>query len=522
MSAPIITNQSQVTKLVPLPSTSSSPPQLATGTVSLFADASWSSTRLDIELNEYVAGARQIVPSALFDQATWVAFNLPVGTVMTLMDNMTAVPQGSTVADLSNCGSTLDLVGSGATVAVDLGQVGFNDVVSSFFYRSVDLTYGAIEMFDGINYSGARQTIFLAEWNSGQINSIGDWYMNDRLSSISWKTINDRQKVSLFSNIDGSGDQYNNIKGWGSVSQIDDLRTVRFNDAASSFQWNGILPQQEIIEPFKIIANAGSKSSPGLVAESNGINNSSVPQPVTVTLSRATAQTLTTETSDKYATGISSTFSVGTEVGAEGVKATESWSVTVSLSYEHTTKITKSITETVALEISQTMNAPPMTKYTATLVVTMGNIPPTVYTTTAKRWYDVPVNNSKQDPANNNWYLREESVSVTITGSLASTSSLNMQTSAILSSVGGLAEGQARFKDAVAKLTTAEQSSDTPVSSTRTIAASRLQKYYPDLSTQAFNKALRLFRTPENVDLFLGLEGERRNIWLMDEIDKVE
>jgi hypothetical protein len=62
------------------------------------------------------------------------------------------------------------------------------------------------------------------------------------------------------------------------------------------------------------------------------------------------------------------------------------------------------------------------------LLVNIGQIPPTVYHTTAERWYNVPMTGAQQDPLNNNWYKRVEPVTVSIAGSLASSTRVNIET----------------------------------------------------------------------------------------------
>src|SRR5579863_940813 len=65
-------------------------PELPTGLVRLYEDASWNSQSLDLPTSQYRQNARQsIAGTYMQDAATWVAFNLPVGTVMTLMNNDT-------------------------------------------------------------------------------------------------------------------------------------------------------------------------------------------------------------------------------------------------------------------------------------------------------------------------------------------------------------------------------------------------------------------------------------------------
>ena len=155
---------------------------------------------------------------------------------------------------------------------------------------------------------------------------------------------------------------------------------------ASSFRWDGIVPVKEIIAPFNVVAGSASSSS-GLTSVVNGTNNSSLPQPVTVTLNNTDAQTVKVATTDQLVVGISSTFS---ETASEGVKdissSTTTWSLTVNYSYTHSDTKTTSETKTIAFSILQTVNAPPNSSYAATLLVNIGKTPPTLYHTTAQRW----------------------------------------------------------------------------------------------------------------------------------------
>ena len=420
-----ITPATQVNLLTKLPAPSGAIPQLASGSVSLFQDNNWNSQRLDLNINDYVPNQRQTIPNFMTDQATYIAFNLPIGTVMTLMDNIVPVPSGGNVADLSGCGRSVDLVGTGKTEAVDLMADNENDCISSFFWRTVDLDIGAIELFGDINFGGNRSTIFLSEWNSGTIYSITTWWLQDQISSIRWRTLNDRQTAVMFDNQDGTGNQYNNIKGWGSTKEISNLADINFNDAISAFRWDSIVPVKEIIAPFNIIASSGTGSS-GLSSVVNGTNNSSVEQPVTVSIDNETAQTVTLETMDQTVTGFTYTVTAEESVGIDGDGEKTTWSVGLNFTYTQSTTKTTSETQTIALNISQTINAPPMTNYTATLLVSIGQLPATVYTTNAQRWYTYPVAGSQQDPANNNWYKRIEPVTVTMSGSLASNATVNI------------------------------------------------------------------------------------------------
>jgi hypothetical protein len=93
------------------PEPASAPPVVASGTVALFRDNFWRSQRFDVTIAE---GAIQSISSTpMQDQATWVAFNLPVGTVVTLVDNVITRTGWRRVGDLADLGRCVDLVGTG-------------------------------------------------------------------------------------------------------------------------------------------------------------------------------------------------------------------------------------------------------------------------------------------------------------------------------------------------------------------------------------------------------------------------
>lgn len=416
-----------VDNLTKLPAPPSSPPTLSSGEVRLYRDSNWQSGSLTLSTRDYHRDVRHTIPKSGYDNATYVAFNLPIGTVMTLMDDIASVEDGYRVSNLRNCGRCVDLVGNGQTQGVDLMAVNMNDRVSRFFWREVDLDLGAIELFENVNFGGNRAILFLCEWDPDEFHSIAEWWLQDKVSSVRWRTLNDRQTAGLFQNANGSGDSYKNIKGYGDTKEIANLDEIRFNDSMSSFCWNAINPKKELIKPFEIKTGNQSDSS-SLTSVINGTNQSSLPQQVEVALTNEEAQKVTVSTTDTHVTGVTSTFSqtysssiekAGVKVGSE-----TTWSVELKYEYEHSETISKSETKTIALSISETVNAPPNTNYTATLLVTIGKIPATVYKTTAERWYDQPVTGAIEDQG---LWKRTEPVTVTVEGGLASEIRVNIE-----------------------------------------------------------------------------------------------
>ncbi|KAF7922059.1 uncharacterized protein EAE98_008270 [Botrytis deweyae] len=414
-----------VSLLTPPPRPSAPIPyQITSGTVALFQGAAWNSVRTDLIIDDYIPNQRHVVPASQYDQTSWILHNLPLGTVMTFL---AAMKTSGPIADQSDAFTCIDLVGTGKTEAVNLIPTGINDQISMFFWRTVDLNMGAIELFDAFDFTGRCSTIFLSEWPADTVHSIMRWQLQDAISSIRWRTLKDRQTAVLFDGADGTGTAYSNIKGWGTTKEVARLTDVRLNDAISSFKWQSINPMKEIIEPFRIMASNSSDEG-GLTSEIIGTNSSTEPQPVTVTLNNSTAQSVTIETSDQHVAGISTSFTQTATAGVEGVASTSTqWTVAVNYSYTRTDTTSKTQTKTVDLTISQTVNAPPMSSYVATLLVTIGQLPPTEYFTTAQRWYKDPVAGSQADPQNNGWYKRVEDVRLSLTGSLACRTLVNIK-----------------------------------------------------------------------------------------------
>jgi len=395
------------------PSPSSAPPPQASGKVTFYADGNWGSTSCTVDIREYRANIRTLLPS-LRDGATWVAFNLPVGTVMTLTDNDVQPQAGRPVWDLYGVGRCIDLVGTGQTVGVNLIECNMNDCVSSFYFRTVNLNLGAIELFDDWDYKGGRTTIFLSDWPPGKVHSLLNWWISDRASSARWQTLNDRQTVSLYDNTDASGRSYDNIKGWGETKQIPKLGDVSFSDCISAFRWDGLVPKKEVIEKFTLDIALDPANTTDLQHVDSGTNKSTASQQRTVTLRKKSAQSVTVTSTETHVAGVKVT--ADTEYTAGPAKG----KLSVELSYEYTNSSEKSetVTNELDLEVSDQITVPPNTNWTCTLVVQLGNVPPTAFTTKAVRWYDQPVNGGTEDPANNNWFKRTEDVTGTIRGGL--------------------------------------------------------------------------------------------------------
>lgn len=415
--------------ITPLPAPSTPPPSLPSNTVRLYQDASWSSTSYSFNVNDYTKDKRQSISGTnMQDKSTWIAFNLPLGTVVTLTDNFVAPADGN-VFNLKDCGRVVDLVGTGRTEAVELSKVNMNDCISAWFWHTPDLNLGGVEIYQDADFKGNRTVLFLSEWNARQLHSLYGWYIHDRASSLRWPSLADAQTVSLFANTDGTGVAYENIKAWGSFSQLSNLKEVGFNDVLSSFSWNNLIPRQEVVAPVIVtVPNSGGKS---LSTHQTATNNSPEVQPQTITLTNATEQTTTVTVTNQYTAGMELGYSLSAKAGLGENSVTQEWTLKLSFTYSRTETSTLTKTQTTSLTVSQVFNVPPYSIAQATLFVQLGQLPPnTTYRTTAERWYDVDLKGSTYDPANG-WWRRTEFVTLQMGGTLAVNSNLVVETSPI-------------------------------------------------------------------------------------------
>jgi hypothetical protein len=392
--------------------------QLKVGTVVLY-DNVFSGASETLTTAGYVPGKRHsLAGKPLQDRTTTIAFNLPVGTAMTLTDG--SVPQGPNgVADLVNAGKAIDLVGSGTTQKVDMRDFNMNDCISSFFWRDVYLEMGAIELYEDTNFRGNRTILFLSEWPMGKVASLKGWYIDDRLSSAKWDTLQDTQSAELWENV-GQGNAYANISGNGSGDRcLKDFKTVAFNDRASSFSWQALVPEYEEIQPIKMKVSPVTGETTVFTASGN--NNFDVPQSTTVKSAEALSNTFTVSTSQANA--------AGTKLGLKEIitgklgPLQETSEISFELSYNYTSTKTEGTAKTVTTttEVSHTFNVPAKCKWEGQFTVTMGHVPPTPFKTQAKRWYTQQLKNTSLDSTRRgaggaNLFWRNEDVIGTLEG----------------------------------------------------------------------------------------------------------
>lgn len=365
-----------------------------------------------------IAGVEYSLAGTWMDNLpSWAAFNLPVDVVVTLTEH--PVPRDN-VVNVAGCGRTVDLVGTGETQGVNLMLCGFNDTMSAWFWRKVDLDLGAIELYEHPGYTGSRTVIFLSDWSSGKIHSMGGWFMDNLSSSAKWHTLDDRVTCTIWKD-EGSGDR-KVLAEFNKTRQLDDLYRGGLNDMISYFDWRGLPPKKEVIKPFQIPLVVDMSNAKSFTATSSHENETELEQSFEVKLEWSAVESLTVSTTDSHRVGFSMTSTYTAEAGLEGLgKVTSSLSMTLSYDYTNTQTTEKSTAQTTSTTLTKTFRAAPHKSTVGTVTVRVGTVPPTSFETTARRWYDMPLSGSQLDPNQKGWYVRDEIVKGTLEGGLRAT-----------------------------------------------------------------------------------------------------
>jgi len=191
----------------------------------------------------------------------------------------------------------------------------------------------------------------------------------------------------------------------------------------SSFIWHALVPKKEAIMPFNMDLAVSTADARTYSDESHGANDSPNTQTANLAVNESHAQAVQVTVINVWRVGTKVTASYSYDAGV----AKGSLAVELSFDYTRTESQQTTSTTTIAMSITDTVSIPPYSYHTASLVVQVGNVPPTKFKTTAERWYDQPVTGGVQDPANNNWYRRTEEVTGTVSGGLHAGATLQMK-----------------------------------------------------------------------------------------------
>jgi len=201
---------------------------------------------------------------------------------------------------------------------------------------------------------------------------------------------------------------------WTKLKENNKLQQNDFNDRTRSFQWSGLAPEQEVVNPFTVKVPQGTGQS--FRAHDSGTNRSPLPDTGQLSFTEKITQSVTVQSTDEFATGltITTTFTTNELVVEASV------SIQLSFTYTHSQTNIVQATDENDYTYTETYQQPPNCSWVADLSVNIVKMPPTLYVTTAERWYAQPLQGATLDPTNG-WYKRTEPVSVLVSGGLVGT-----------------------------------------------------------------------------------------------------
>jgi hypothetical protein len=392
--------------LVPPPAPMLYSSAIPSGSVGLYPDASWTGTPFWIRTSAYTEKVQaSFSGTSSQDSCTWVAFNLPVGTVMTLLKSATA-PLANQPYNFVDAGVCVDLIGNGSIQTVDLTQIDANDCLSALIWRRVDLEAGIFQLFDHEDCAGSGNTFFLDEWPVNKVNSLPGWDMSDKAASIYFGGLGVRA-VTLYDGAQGDG-QSAQFAGWlrgveGPHGMGANLVGRGFNDKAASWDWSLLTPVYQTVEPFSINSTLSVDESLSVTLNSSGENEgaSTVQQIAKFIYTISQAATLTVTSTSTYGYTQTTGFKFSVTLGA-GTIASATWEaqLNIGFSQEFTDTATETVTttQTLASEVNQLLSVPANSSWRATLTLQYAKVPPTRFETTARYFYEEEVPGSVSDP----------------------------------------------------------------------------------------------------------------------------
>ncbi|NJK33013.1 MAG: hypothetical protein HC927_11705 [Deltaproteobacteria bacterium] len=378
---------------------------LSSNQVVLYKDDNFTSQSYTIDLTRYQPGVVQSISGTdMQDKATFLRYNLPVGRVVTLIQNYVTLD----MPDLKGAGKVCDLIGDGQEHEIDLRQYNMNDCVSAFVWRDVDPSQGYVTLYENSNFAGARTSLFLSEWPSGNPQSMDGWYIEDKASSIEWHDKLDTLNMTLYENQDGSGKYYANIIGRN--GSIADLKTVGFNDMATSFELSRLIPEKEIIQEVNINDITPQSISTTTLVLREGENASNNPYPLDFTYSDAVTEATSVTVTDTHSAGGALEYSYEWKT----LKGDNSLTLQLSYNYEHSESNTKSMETSQAVSTSDHPTADPQSLWLYKWLSETGKVD-VKFDAKATRWYKQPVDGGVPDQG---LYKRDEIIPGSFKGTM--------------------------------------------------------------------------------------------------------
>jgi len=428
------------------------PSDIPSGQIILFKDASWGSESLTIDTASggYPEGYPfSVSGTGLQDSATWIAFNLPTGTVCTLFDNTINLAAGSPPFNPAGAGVPVDLIGNGNVQTVDLDAYGANDRLSGGIWRQVDVNDGWFQLFRDTNNQGSFITIFLSEWPTNTPVSLDGWDIDGQASSVNYPSLTPPQVIVLTNQTDGTGyplalGATNPFPSGNSATATPatvNLTDRGINDQVHSFTYTIIEPVKAVIDSVSITPTLNQENGYGVSDSIIGTNYSSEPVVIATNVFENLTYSVTSTTTLQYTTAVQLTVASQVTAGIQitPLNFSDQETITVQVTTTIQDTYTKTVTTTEAFQAGQTITftAPPSSApldtsasgttpkgavYAATATITLGNLQSDqdpmaqVVTTTGHFYYQQNLPGSVPDPAGTGLFVLDMSITISLSG----------------------------------------------------------------------------------------------------------
>jgi hypothetical protein len=116
---------------------------------------------------------------------------------------------------------------------------GINDEISAFKWKTsiFDTSVGYVKMWEDSNYNGVKKILELSMVPENTVISIGDWSMNDEVSSMKWEHLGSNIEVEFYEHGDASGRAMTIGKWTGGDAFKSNLENREMDDEISAFKW---------------------------------------------------------------------------------------------------------------------------------------------------------------------------------------------------------------------------------------------------------------------------------------------
>eukprot|EP00545_Synedropsis_sp_CCMP1620_P013414 CAMPEP_0119011056 /NCGR_PEP_ID=MMETSP1176-20130426/5420_1 /TAXON_ID=265551 /ORGANISM="Synedropsis recta cf, Strain CCMP1620" /LENGTH=574 /DNA_ID=CAMNT_0006963817 /DNA_START=17 /DNA_END=1740 /DNA_ORIENTATION=+ len=203
--------------------------------IALYDNSGFENLKVTLDLADAPTPQQVIyIGDAINDKMSSVKWKIETGKYATLLKHLGSSSERHKIQGL-------DLVGTGGVQTCSYNSCvdshDFNDVVSAYYWGLYDTSIGYFKLFEHKDFEGVRKFIFLSEFSEDTIISMGDWNIQDEVTSLKWGNIGENIEVELFEDADGEG-LSRTITGSMSETEYSNLSDHQLNDKISAFRWS--------------------------------------------------------------------------------------------------------------------------------------------------------------------------------------------------------------------------------------------------------------------------------------------